>query len=105
VEDICRQVLYHERLAPGQQSRLGPDRFMIVRHEDICYDPRSFVETVGHIFLHTLPDFGNTDPTLESFAIGQPAGDGELLASIRETLTRLDAEREFPAPDSFRTAG
>ena len=105
VEDICRQVLYHERLARDQQSRLGPERFMIVRYEDICHDPRSFVETVGRIFLDTLPDFGNTDPTLESFAIGQGTGDGELLASIRETFTRLDAEREFPAPDSFRTAG
>ena len=105
VEDICRQVLYHERLARDQQARLGAERFMIVRYEDICRDPRSFVETVGRVFLDTTPDFTKTDPTLESFPIGQRAGDGELLASIRETFTRLDAELGFPAPDSFRTAG
>ena len=105
VEDICRQVLYHEQLAREQQSRLGAERFMIVRYEDICGDPRGFVETVGRVFLGTIPDFEATDPTLRSFAVSHRTGDGELLASIRETFSRLGAECEFPAPDSFRPAG
>lgn len=105
VEDICRQVLFHERLAREQQSRLGAERFMIVRYEDICRDPRSFVVTVGRVFLDTIPDFEKTDPTLKSFAVGHRTSDAELLASIRETFNRLDAECEFPAPDSSRPAG
>ena len=57
VEDICRQVLYHERLARDQLARLGAERFMIVHYEDICGDPRGFVETAGRAFLGTIPDF------------------------------------------------
>ena len=78
MEDICRQVLYHERLAREQQARLGAERFMIVRYEDICRDPRSFVETVGRVFLDTIPDFEATDPTLKSFAIGHRTSDGGI---------------------------
>jgi hypothetical protein len=105
VEDICRQVLFHERLAREQQARLGAGRFMIVHYEDICRDPRSFVETVGRDFLDTIPDFGKTDPTLQSFAVGHRTDDGGLLASIRETFSRLGAEPESPAPHSSRPAG
>jgi hypothetical protein len=103
VEDVCRQVLYHERVAREQQARMPAGRFMLVRYEDVCRDPRGFVENVGRIYLDATPDFAATDPDLESFAAGQRAGDGELLAKIRETFTRLGAECEFPAPDSFPT--
>jgi Sulfotransferase family len=105
VEDICRQVLYHEQLAREQLARLGAERFVIVRYEDICGDPRGFVETAGRAFLGTIPDFEATDPTLQSFAVSYRTGDGELLASIRETFSRLGAEGELPAPDSFQPAG
>ena len=100
VEDVCRQVLYHERIAREQHARLPAGRFMLVRYEDICRDPRSFVENVGNIFLDTAPDFAATDPGLESFAAGHREGEGELLTKFRETFIRLDAEGGFPAPGS-----
>ena len=105
IEDICRQVLYHERLAREQEARLGAERFRVVRYEDICDDPRGFVESVGSQFLGTDPDFENTDPTLGKFAAGHRTVDGELLESIRKAFTRLGAEGEFPAPGSFPPAG
>ena len=101
VEDVCRQVLYHERVAGEQHARLPAGRFMLVRYEDICRDPRSFVENAGRIFLDTAPDFAATDPGLESFEAGRRAGEGELLAKFRETFTRLGAEGESPVPGSY----
>lgn len=101
VEDICRQVLFHERLAREQQARLGAERFRIVGYEDICADPRGFVASVGRQFLDTAPDFGATDPTLNSFAMGHRGDDGELAAAIREAFTRLGAGDGSPAPRSF----
>ena len=98
VEDVCRQVLYHERIAREQQARLPAGQFMLVRYEDICRDPRGFVENVGRIFLDTAPEFARTDPELEAFEAGHRAGDGELLAKIRGTFSRLGAENGFPGP-------
>ncbi len=62
VEDICRQVLYHEQLARDQLARLGAERFMIVHYEDICGDPRGFVETAGRVFLGTIAGFRGDRP-------------------------------------------
>ena len=91
LEDVCRQVLYHERLAREQQERIGAERFTIVRYEDICRAPRDFVTSVGRSFLDVTPDFAATDPSLGPFATGQRAADGELLAALRETFIRLGA--------------
>jgi hypothetical protein len=100
VEDVCRQVLYHEQLAFQQQARLGAERFVIVRYEDICRDPRGYVEAVGRNMIGVPPDFDATDPDLESFPIGLRPGDDELLARIRETLTRLGPAAGSPGPGS-----
>jgi hypothetical protein len=91
LEDVCRQVLYHERLAREQQERIGAERFTIVRYEDICRAPRDFVTSVGRSFLDVTPNFAATDPSLGPFATGQRAADGERLAALRETFIRLGA--------------
>jgi hypothetical protein len=98
VEDVCRQVLYHEQLALQQQARLGAERFGIVRYEDICRDPRGYVETVGRNMIGVRPDFDATDPELESFPVGLRPGDDQLIARIRETLTRLGRTGGSPVP-------
>jgi hypothetical protein len=100
VEDVCRQVLFHEQLALQQQARLGAERFVIVRYEDICRDPRAYVEAIGRSLLDVVPDFDATDPDLESFPVGLRAGDDRLLARIRETLTRLGPAGGSPGPGS-----
>ncbi len=105
VEDICRQVLFHEQLAREQEARLGTERFMRVRYEDVCEDPRGFVESVGSRFLGASPDFEKTDPTLGRFGHGRRKADGKLVAAIRETFSRLDAEGGSAAPRSFPPEG
>jgi hypothetical protein len=104
IEDVCRQVLYHEALAREQQARLGAERFMLVQYEDVCREPRVFIENVGRVFLGAEPDFSTTDPELRAFNYGHRVGDGELLSRLRETFIRLGAECEFPSPGNSQPA-
>jgi hypothetical protein len=46
IEDVCRQVLYHERMSLWQQEQVGPERFRIIQYEDLCRDPYSFASQV-----------------------------------------------------------
>ena len=46
VEDVCRQVLFHERCAIAQQKRLGQDRFRIVSYEEFCDRPGDLVSAL-----------------------------------------------------------
>jgi hypothetical protein len=47
IEDVCRQVLYHEQLAREQQKRIGSERFWIVQYEEFCQNPSALVEAVS----------------------------------------------------------
>ena len=47
IEDVCRQILYHEQLARDQQKRIGPERFWIIPYEDFCHNPSELVEAVA----------------------------------------------------------
>ena len=50
IEDVCLQVLFHERHAQEQRRLLGDDRFAIVSYEAFCGNPVKFLETyvTGH---------------------------------------------------------
>jgi hypothetical protein len=47
IADVCRQVLYHERMAAWQQAQVGPERFWIIQYEDLCRDPKAFALRVS----------------------------------------------------------
>lgn len=91
IEDVCRQVLFHESLARQQLERLGPERFRIVHFEDVCRDPRGFVDTVGHAVLGQRADFARTHPDLTHFAAAKRSEDAALIARIQETFDRIDS--------------
>ncbi len=55
VEDVCRQVLFHEESARQQLARLGPERFQLERLDEICLRPDAFVERVGREMLGVGP--------------------------------------------------
>jgi hypothetical protein len=89
IEDVCRQVLFHEALARQQLARLGPERFRLVRFEDVCSDPRGFVGTVGQAVLGQQADFARTHPDLTHFAAAVRSEDAALIARIQETFDRI----------------
>lgn len=55
VEDVCRQVGFHEEIARLQRERLGPERFQTEQLDEICRRPDAFVERVGRQKLGVGP--------------------------------------------------
>lgn len=51
IESVCRQVLYHDRMARWQQQQVGAERFRIIQYEDLCRDPLSFASQVHEELL------------------------------------------------------
>jgi hypothetical protein len=51
IEDVCRQILYHQQLAREQLERIGPERFWIVEYETFCRNPSGLVEAVANKVL------------------------------------------------------
>jgi hypothetical protein len=88
VEDVCRQVLYHQHVAQAQQSRIGAERFWIVEYEAFCQNPSALVDAVAVKVL------GQPQPTpatrLPPFtASNRVRIDPERFRHIAETLARL----------------
>jgi hypothetical protein len=88
VEDVCRQVLFHSRAGQEQQTRLGPDRFWIIRYEEFCLNPSALVNDVAAKVL------GQPRPsqavTIPPFTISNSVRiDRESFLEIKTTLARL----------------
>lgn len=88
IEDICRQVLFHESIARDQVYRLGPKRFWQVKYEDVCQDPSAFLEDVGRNVLGELPDFSALErhwvPSHKPYPL-----DTQVRARLETTFSRL----------------
>jgi hypothetical protein len=94
VEDVCRQVLYHEQVAREQQSRIGPQRFWIVRYEAFCQDPSALVEAVAVKVLGQPAPLAAT--RLPPFTVSDTVRiDPARFAEMAATLARLG----HPAPE------
>ncbi|MCZ6674104.1 MAG: sulfotransferase, partial [Verrucomicrobia bacterium] len=51
VEDVCRQVLFHQKMTAEQERRVGPDRFWVVSYEDSCQKPEELLTRVSDEIL------------------------------------------------------
>jgi hypothetical protein len=88
VEDVCRQVLYHQDLARDQQQRLGPERFRLVSYEAFCADPSALVEEVEATVLGRAPREGA--PRLPAFTPSTRVQiPPERFQQLTATLARL----------------
>lgn len=47
VDDVCRQVVFHERQAREQQRLLGERRFRIIQYEEFCERPFALARAVS----------------------------------------------------------
>ena len=89
LEDVCRQVRFHEQLARTAQERLGPDRFWILSYEAFCADPRGLVERVAREFLRQPPDPARIDPALKPFSESRRVRlEPSAFERLRELLAR-----------------
>jgi Sulfotransferase family len=88
IEDVCRQALYHERLAQEQRDRIGPRRFWTVRYETFCQDPSALVEAVAVKVLGQPP--AAAPARLPPFAVSNAIRmDPSRFAELAATLERL----------------
>lgn len=89
VEDVCRQVLFHEDAGRQQLARLGHERMLFVQFEEICRNPRGFVERVGTEFLGTAPLSSGRNLLVEVRSAAPAECDSALLERIERAFDRL----------------
>ena len=111
IEDVCRQVLYHERMAQWQQEQLGAERFRIVQYEELCRDPLALAEEVS---VELLSERGRR-PQAEDVHPFEPSTrvrvSPEQHSLILDTFSRLEGREEYywvepwcPAPQGSLSA-
>jgi len=90
VEDVCRQVRFHERALERECAQLAPARRLVLSYEDFCRDPAALVARLRAGAPDLLPRAGA--PVLAPFTISerhQLAPD--LLERMRRRLEELGA--------------
>lgn len=91
VEDVCQQVLFHERHAQEQQERLGIDRFSIISYESFCRNPNGLVEMVARQHPSLEMRKPNSE-RMESFAISDRRKlPDEIIDRMQQRLKELGA--------------
>ena len=65
IEDVCRQVRFHNRKIQEQLRIIGAERFWVVPYELFCSNPEELVRRVSEEILH-LPYSGQTIPQFKS---------------------------------------
>jgi hypothetical protein len=90
VEDVCRQVLFHERLLRTQEKRIGPQRFWIVSYEEFCAKPYELVKRVSEHILGKALDSKASNMTLPPLQCSNTIKVApDIFARIEHTLQRL----------------
>ena len=89
IEDVCRQILFHEEIARQQLARLGPERFLIARLDDIGRHPDAFVERVARDLLEEPPLPADLRLRLHLRPRSMGPEQRELADRIREAFERL----------------
>lgn len=90
IEDVCDQVLYHERKILEQQQIIGADRFWIVSYEQFCREPELLIKRVSEQILGQRVDLDELKKTVKPFqlsnAVRMPP---PLFKQIKQTLADL----------------
>lgn len=97
VEEVCAQVLYHQRRMAEQQQVLGTRRLQVVNYENFCAAPYELVARVGREILGLSPDMDRLRAALPSFGCRNRVHDPREFDQIVATLDRLGANVPTPA--------
>jgi hypothetical protein len=93
VEDVCRQVLFHEGQLLAQRDRLPAERCWIISYEEFCARPGALVARVRR----ALPDIAGRGPTPEvmaPFAVSTRRQlDDDKMQRLERRLAELGAGR------------
>ena len=70
IEDVCRQVVFHEQSMEKQQKIIGPERLWFVQYEDFCQNPLKLIKDVSTKILKQSID-KNTLSSVTPFKISK----------------------------------
>ena len=99
IEDVCRQVLFHQRRIRLEQDTIGGDRFLILPYEDFCRRPGHWVALIARRFLGRSVDLDSLDSELPPFnSANRRKVDEQTFGSIQERLQRLNAANRNISP-------
>jgi hypothetical protein len=90
IEDVCRQVIYHEAEARRQQALLGPTRFSVVSYEEFCRRPADFARSIEaqHPALRRR---SAVEPGPTEFGVSRQSKlPDSVLVQMKNTLQNLD---------------
>lgn len=97
IEEVCAQVLYHERRMEEHRRTLGPARFWVIEYEEFCRAPHVVVERVADEILGITIDRAAVRAALPPLKTTNrsklPPHDRER---IEATLARLGARTSAP---------
>jgi hypothetical protein len=98
VQDVCRQVLFLERLSLKQQASIGSARFHLVSYEGFCRDPAATLKLVAEEMLHLpVPPAGFPNLPSGFEPTNRTSDDQPLLARLEHTFDLLrDAAAAAP---------
>jgi Sulfotransferase family len=90
VEDVCRQVLFHEKKIKEHQSIIGHEKFWIISYEEFCEKPAILVQRVSEQILGRQINMAEVQATLGPFKnTNRRRIDHELFTKIEQTLLQL----------------
>lgn len=86
IEDVCDQVLYHEKKIAEQQQAIGAERFWIIKYEEFCRNPKKLVISVMDKILQSSPESMNS-VEIEPFKISNRIKvEQNLFENLRSTI-------------------
>lgn len=98
IEEVCAQVLYHERVMQAQQRAIGAPRCRTVRYEEFCRTPHEVVAAIGREVLGVTIDAERVRRALPPFRTTNRMTLSEAeFRRIEATLARLAADNAAPA--------
>lgn len=93
IEDVCRQVLFHQRKIHEQQRLVGADRFWIVPYEQFCQQPEALVARAAESILGISIQATKLRESLAPFKVSNKTRmDPEAFEKMRTTLSQLQVE-------------
>jgi hypothetical protein len=96
IEDVCAQVLYHERECARQREAIGAGRAWVVDYEDVCGEPDAFVARVATSILGLAVNRQTLRAAIPPLPVSKRVTNPVEFAEIEATLTRLSADGRPP---------
>ncbi len=90
LEDICRQVHFHQQALEHLRQNLGPDRLLVLPYEDFCRRPAYWVHHIAREVLGVELDLPGLEAALPPFpSANKMKIEPETFAALKKRLEHL----------------